>query len=103
MKKFVLSAGLFLALTATSFAMNSETASEIKTMESAIEKIAYPCKYNILIKNKNGDVVKTIAYDGTTPGDDSGPCCDWSANNVKIWQAQLVNSPGYTVESDLVV
>lgn len=96
-----MSAGLLLAFTATSFAAEkSEVKAEKGCEESSITTF-YPCVYNILIKNRNGDVVKTISYNGTTP--DPQRCCDWSDNNVAIWTKQLANSPGYTATSDLQV
>ncbi|MCO6148967.1 hypothetical protein [Flavobacterium sp. NRK1] len=100
MKKVFLSAGLILALTATSFAKNCETIVDIKSSDknTSTDEVM-PCVYNILIKNSRGEVVKTIPYNGTTAN--WTDCFNWAANNVKIWTAQIANSPGYTAEHDL--
>lgn len=84
---------------ATSFAKNPNTIVNPKLKDIKVKEEVMPCVYNIVIKNTRGEVVKTIPYNGTTY--DWRDCFNWATNNVKIWTAQLSNSPGYTAEHDL--
>ncbi|MDV6167174.1 hypothetical protein R1T16_01980 [Flavobacterium sp. DG1-102-2] len=101
MKKAFITTCLLVAISATGFAKNSKTVTDTKTevKNTSENTLAPPCTYNILIKNVRGQVVRTIPYNGSTPT--VRDCCDWAANNVKIWKAQYANSPGYTAESDM--
>lgn len=104
MKKVLLSA-FALVTVSLSYGKDCKELSKVKLAlnehNECTEGMIYPCVYNIIVKNRNGDVVKTIPYNGTAR--DAQGCCDWSDNNVAIWTKQFANSPSYTVESDLQI